>query len=264
MSINVKKLIRNIQYKKVSGPLGKVSSNSFNFNHLFSKPSIRSNLKPAPLAMQRQWKRMGPIEKTMARYRYTDYDKDNVPNKWDCQPRNKRRQDSPAMTALEKKHLKNKFGKDDTFDYNAEIDNSLSYRENKAILQEKTAPMQSYEDYLNKQSKYANVGSEQAFDYSRDNLRDKAQYEDANLSQNSEDQYNDFLKNEQKDSARRRAYENNIKNLVISDNSKNNIAELSVSQPKEKEQSTVFKIWSATKNAAKEKYNKAKNYNYEK
>jgi hypothetical protein len=48
----------------------------------------------APVAMQIQWKAFNDKQKNMFRKVYKDSDKDGVPNRWDCQPFNKRRQEN--------------------------------------------------------------------------------------------------------------------------------------------------------------------------
>jgi len=47
----------------------------------------------ASIQKQKQWKNFSPIKKNIMRRQYIDSDRDRVPNKWDCQPYNKYRQD---------------------------------------------------------------------------------------------------------------------------------------------------------------------------
>ena len=51
-------------------------------------------LRRASLPMQRQWQSMTKPEQVINRIRFGDADKDGVPNKWDCRPKNPFRQDS--------------------------------------------------------------------------------------------------------------------------------------------------------------------------
>jgi len=55
----------------------------------------------ASSAMQREWARMSPAQKNIARKKYPDCDKDGVPNKWDCQPKNKYRQEEQSYSDWE-------------------------------------------------------------------------------------------------------------------------------------------------------------------
>ena len=49
--------------------------------------------KGASVAKQKQWKGLTPKKKTVLRKKYKDTDRDGVPNKWDCQPFNRKKQD---------------------------------------------------------------------------------------------------------------------------------------------------------------------------
>ena len=48
----------------------------------------------ASIKMQSVWKNMTPKQKMVARTKYPDTDRDGVPNKYDCQPRNPMRQET--------------------------------------------------------------------------------------------------------------------------------------------------------------------------
>ena len=48
----------------------------------------------ASIKMQSVWKNMTPKQKMVARTKYPDTDRDGVPNKYDCQPRNPMRQEA--------------------------------------------------------------------------------------------------------------------------------------------------------------------------
>jgi len=49
--------------------------------------------KGASKRLQMQWKGMSTQQKNQNRMMHIDSDKDGVPNKWDCQPRNRMKQD---------------------------------------------------------------------------------------------------------------------------------------------------------------------------
>jgi len=50
--------------------------------------SVKKNVKNASIRNQTKWKNMSSIKKNIHRMLYKDTDKDNVPDKWDCQPLN--------------------------------------------------------------------------------------------------------------------------------------------------------------------------------
>lgn len=152
MAINVKKLIQSVSKKN---KLTKIYSGNVNFNSLYSQNNT-SSLKNAPIARQRQWQNMSYSQKIAARMIHPDYDGDKTPDFWDCRPRNKYRQDSPGMNALENHTLDKTMNKDDRIDYTSEVDRSLSYDENKRLLQEKQLPSkENTEAYYEKQAAQA-------------------------------------------------------------------------------------------------------------
>ena len=55
---------------------------------------VKKTTGGASLQMQNRWKQMSPVQKRVARARYPDTDRDRIPNRFDCQPRNSMRQDS--------------------------------------------------------------------------------------------------------------------------------------------------------------------------
>ena len=66
----------------------------------------KNSIKGASLKMQFQWQKMSPKMKNINRMMFKDTDKDGVPDKWDCQPLNKFRQDTRIL--LSKRKDKNK------------------------------------------------------------------------------------------------------------------------------------------------------------
>lgn len=52
------------------------------------KPFSFHQLRPAPIPLQKQWAKMSPIDKGINRIMRSDFDRDGVPNRWDCSPRN--------------------------------------------------------------------------------------------------------------------------------------------------------------------------------
>jgi len=69
-----------------------INKNPKTNNSIFSiKPMM--GLKNAPFKMQMQWKNMTPQFKNINRMMFKDTDKDGVPDRWDCQPMNRFRQD---------------------------------------------------------------------------------------------------------------------------------------------------------------------------
>lgn len=81
----------NKMLKKMLGGSGKKSS--------FNMPKMSMGLKPikgASIKMQNTWKSMSPPQKNNMRKIYKDTDRDRVPDRFDCQPINRFKQDSYA------------------------------------------------------------------------------------------------------------------------------------------------------------------------
>ena len=57
----------------------------------------KKKVKGASIVKQQQWKGFSPIKKQQLRRRLPDSDGDRVPNKFDCQPRNPRMQDTSIV-----------------------------------------------------------------------------------------------------------------------------------------------------------------------
>jgi len=53
--------------------------------------------KGASVRLQNQWKNFSPKTKTILRKKFPDRDRDGVPNKWDCRPKNSLRQDKAEV-----------------------------------------------------------------------------------------------------------------------------------------------------------------------
>ena len=64
------------------------------FNNMMGVP------KPASLKRQAQWKTFSPLKKRVEPFLHLDADKDGVPNRWDCQPLNWKRQDFMKTTTV--------------------------------------------------------------------------------------------------------------------------------------------------------------------
>jgi len=77
--VNIDKMINNILGKKPK---------------TVRKPTTRKVIKGASVRMQNRWKSFSPTTKRVLRKRLPDRDKDKVPNRYDCQPCNRFRQDS--------------------------------------------------------------------------------------------------------------------------------------------------------------------------
>jgi hypothetical protein len=76
----------------------------------FSFSTMRS-LKPAPIPLQQQWSNMSKPEKIVNRLRFRDFDRDGVPNKWDCQPMNILQQEfTPNRTGYSEVTARRRFG----------------------------------------------------------------------------------------------------------------------------------------------------------
>ena len=82
----------NLSMSKVFGknPLSNIFKENSN---KFMKKSMISHLSGASLGMQNNWKNFSIIQKRQKRMLYKDTDKDGVPNRWDCKPFNKFKQD---------------------------------------------------------------------------------------------------------------------------------------------------------------------------
>jgi hypothetical protein len=80
--LDIDKMIKKMLNKTLSKP---VTEKKYINNRKFAGASI---------AKQKQWKSFSPGKKILLRKLYKDSDKDRVPDKWDCQPYNKYRQDS--------------------------------------------------------------------------------------------------------------------------------------------------------------------------
>ncbi len=61
------------------------------------KKALSNNSKGASIRLQNQWKNFSPKTKIILRKKYIDSDKDKVPNKWDCQPYNKWKQEKSEV-----------------------------------------------------------------------------------------------------------------------------------------------------------------------
>src|SRR6056297_2194329 len=101
---------------KMSNMFGKSNKTfgSLNFGNVFGNKS--SNLKGASLSMQNQWSNMTTSQRASMRRRYPDSDGDGVPNRWDCQPNNRMRQDS-YYTEKDKSHWEIELGPEDNEGY---------------------------------------------------------------------------------------------------------------------------------------------------
>ena len=56
--------------------------------------------KGASVKKQQQWKSFTPLQKNTKRGLFRDSDKDGVPNRWDCQPFNKKKQDNEPIAEM--------------------------------------------------------------------------------------------------------------------------------------------------------------------
>jgi len=54
---------------------------------------FRNKTAPAPLSKQTEWKKAYPQERSMLRKIYPDTDQDGVPDRYDCEPENPKKQD---------------------------------------------------------------------------------------------------------------------------------------------------------------------------
>jgi hypothetical protein len=75
---------------KMSNLFGK-SNNTFGSLNFGNKSS---NTKGASLSMQKQWANMTTPQRAAIYRKYPDSDRDGVPDRWDCQPYNKYKQDT--------------------------------------------------------------------------------------------------------------------------------------------------------------------------
>ena len=82
------------------------NKNNILFKDLFkNKKSSFFNmtkLKPASLKMQKRWSDFPKFKKQYLRKILVDTDKDLIPDKYDCQPYNRKKQDSPTMELYQK------------------------------------------------------------------------------------------------------------------------------------------------------------------
>ena len=58
------------------------------------KKTLGNNTKGASIKLQKQWKGFSPNTKKNLRKIYKDTDNDKVPDKWDCKPKNRFKQDT--------------------------------------------------------------------------------------------------------------------------------------------------------------------------
>ena len=80
-------------------------------NILGKKKKTKSILSGASIFNQLQWKSFSPNTKRLNRMLHKDSDKDRVPNRWDCQPLNRFRQDKP-LSYLTNDELKQKINQE--------------------------------------------------------------------------------------------------------------------------------------------------------
>lgn len=84
--------------------------------NIVKKPQkVRVPLRNAPISLQKQWKKMSVPLKGINRILKPDFDRDGVPNRWDCRPMNPFKQDSqiylnPTKLRIpkKKKHIENR------------------------------------------------------------------------------------------------------------------------------------------------------------
>ena len=93
--MNTSEIMKKIKTSSIFEHPQKYFSSTIDTGRILSKQdSLKNPFKGASMKMQQAWKNMSRNVKQQHRQRLPDFDKDRVPDRYDCEPRNPKRQDS--------------------------------------------------------------------------------------------------------------------------------------------------------------------------